>query len=41
MGKEFSRPMTQAEARALAEELLPRWRRPPGKEIAARGIRTR
>ena len=36
-GKEFSRPMTQAEARALAEELLPQMEETARKEIAARG----
>ena len=36
-GEEFSRPMTQAEARALAEELLPQMEETAREEIAARG----
>lgn len=40
-GKEFSRPMTQAEARAWPRNCSPRWRRPPGRKSPPGGIRTR
>ena len=40
-GKEFSRPMTQAEARPWPRNCSPRWRRPPGRKSPPGGIRTR